>query len=161
MGWLANLLGGNLGPVLNEVGSLVDQFHLSGEEKQQFKLKMEKLLQKRGSEMEITLRSTLQAKERILVAELQQGDSYTKRARPSVIYAGLLFIFFNYSLVPAIGYLLGKVIPPLELPAAFWAGWSGIVATWTIGRTMEKRGRSDRLTNAITGSAKSKLLDTN
>jgi len=40
------------------------------------------LVQARDSEMEETLRAEIQAKERVLVAELQQGDKYTKRRTP-------------------------------------------------------------------------------
>lgn len=120
---------------------------------------MESLLQKRDSEIEQTLRSELQAKERILVAELQQGDAYTKRARPTVVYAGLASTLFNYTIVPVLSKILGADIEPLKLPEEFWYGWSGIVATWSVGRTMEKRGASNPASRAITGSQRSSLLD--
>jgi hypothetical protein len=154
MGWFSKIIGGGLGTLVEQVGGVVDKFHLSGEEKQRFKLELESLLQKRESEMESTLRSQLQAKERILVAELQQGDSYTKRARPTVVYVGLGFIFFNYCLVPLIAHLSGNQQAGLkmDLPPGFWAGWSGIVATWSVGRTFEKKGVHNRWTRAITGS---------
>lgn len=144
--------------MVEQVGGVVDKFHLSGEEKQKFMLEMEALIQKRDSEIESTIRAELQAKERVLVAELSQGDSYTKRTRPTVVYAGLGFIAFNYCLVPIISKILGVDIAPLELPAHFWYGWSGIVATWSIGRSAEKRGASSQLTRTIIGSPGSKLL---
>jgi hypothetical protein len=159
MSWFTKLFSGSVGTLVDKVGGVVDKFHLSGEEKQKFILEMETLVQKRDSEIEATIRTELQAKERVLVAELSQGDSYTKRARPSVVYAGLAFIAFNYCLVPVISKIAGQGIKPLDLPAEFWYGWSGIVATWSIGRTAEKRGVSNRLTRTITGSARSKLLD--
>ncbi len=152
MSWLSKIFSGSVGSVVEQVGGVVDKFHLSGEEKQNFKLKLEALLQQRDSEIEESLRSELQAKERILVAELTQGDSYTKRARPTVVYAGLVFIFVNYVLVPVISDLFGTRMEAFQLPTAFWAGWSGIVGTWSVGRTLEKRGATDRVTRAITGS---------
>ena len=160
MSWLTKILGSSIGSVVNQVGDVVDKFHLSGEEKQKFKLAMEALLQKRDSEIEATIRSELQAKERVLVAELTQGDKYTKRARPTVVYAGLAFIFFNYCVVPVISKLVHAPVEPLVLPNAFWAGWSGIVATWTIGRTFEKRGAENMFTRIVTGSKEhSRILD--
>lgn len=159
MSWLTNILSGGVGTLVEQVGGVVDKFHLSGEEKQRFKLELETLLQKRNSEIEETVRSELQAKERILVAELTQGDNYTKRARPTVVYAGLAFIFLNYCLVPIIGKLSGLDIPELQLPTGFWAGWSGIVATWSVGRSMEKRGASSRFSRAVTGRSGSRLFD--
>jgi hypothetical protein len=154
MGWFSKIIGGGFGTLVEQVGGVVDKFHLSREEKQKFKLELESLLHKRESEMESTLRSQMQAKERILVAELQQGDSYTKRARPTVVYVGLLFIFFNYCLVPLLVHLFGnrQAAFQMDLPGGFWAGWSGIVATWSVGRTFEKRGSHNRWTRAITGS---------
>jgi hypothetical protein len=146
MGFIGNILSGGLGPLVNSVGNVVDQFHLSGGEKQQFKLQMESLLQQRDAEVEETIRTELGAKERVLVAELTQGDSYTKRARPTVVYAGLVFIFVNYTIAPLLG--LGA----LELPAEFWVAWGGIVATWSIGRSAEKRGTRNKLISTITGS---------
>ena len=86
------------------------------------------------------------------MAELQQGDKFTKRARPLVVYAGLAFIGINYVVVPIVALVNNVVVEPIPLPTEFWAGWSGIVATWSIGRSLEKRGSQNRVTSAITGS---------
>jgi len=166
MGWLSTILGGSAGSIVKEVGNIADRFHLSGEEKQQFKLEMESLLQKRDSELEQTLRQELQAKEQVLVAELSQGDNYTKRARPTVVYFGLGLIFLNYCLIPGLQLLMGAqsscptgsnptdchIAGGIELPAEFWWAWGGIVGTWAIGRSFEKAGASNRLIRAVTGS---------
>lgn len=152
MSWLTQILSASTGNVIKQIGDVIDRFTVTGDEKNTFQLKMKQLLQEKDVVVEKQLSSTLQAKERILITELQQSDSYTKRARPTVVYAGLFFIFFNYSLVPAIAYLFGQVISPLSLPAAFWAGWSGIVATWSIGRTIEKKGKQNSITGVITGT---------
>ncbi len=159
MNWISKLLGGSVGGVVEQIGGVVDKFHLSGEEKQRFKLEMEALLQKRDSEIEQSLRAELQAKEHVLVAELTQGDNYTKRARPTVVYAGLAFIVFNYCLVPTAQSLLGVDVQEFALPTAFWAGWSGIVATWSIGRTIEKRGGRNAFTRVVVGGGAPSLLD--
>lgn len=152
MSWISALLGKLSGNFVKDISDVVDKFHLSGEEKQTFSLALETLLQKRDSETEVTLRTELAAKERVLVAELQQGDAYTKRARPTVVYFGLVIIFINYSLVPIIGALFSIAVPILALPTAFWAGWSGIVATWSIGRSLERRGIQNKVVSFVTGS---------
>lgn len=167
MNWLTNILGGSAGNIIGEVGNIADKFHLSGEEKQQFKLEMEALLQKRDSEIEQTVRKELESKERVLVAELAQGDNYTKRARPTVVYFGLGLIFLNYCLIPGIQFLRGEatascivnnevkqcaVNSGINLPEEFWWAWGGIVGTWAIGRSLEKSGASNRAVRAITGS---------
>lgn len=159
MSWIGNILSGGLGETVKAVGAIADKFHLSGEEKQAFALEMEKLLQERDSEIEQTIRAELGAKERVLVAELTQGDNYTKRARPTVVYAGLAFIVFNYCVVPAVSRWFGATnVTPLELPPEFWYGWSGIVATWSVGRSMEKRGSRSAFTGAVTGAKETSIL---
>ena len=158
MNWLSRVLSGGAGELIGQIGDVVDRFHLSGEEKQQFKLEIESLLQKRDSEIEETIRIELQAKERVLIAELAQDDKFTKRARPTVVYAGLAFIGFNFCIVPVFAKLFGADMQPLQLPKEFWYGWSGIVATWSIGRSAEKRGMRNRLTSAITGNEERRLL---
>ena len=160
MTWINKLLGSGAKEVLNGVDSLLGRFKASPQEKQEFRLEMERLLQERDREIEETLRAELGAKERVLVAELQQGDNYTKRARPTVVYAGLVFIFFNYCIVPAVQTLASVNAKSFDLPTEFWVAWGGIVATWSIGRTAERRGAQNRAVSAITGNPPtSKLLD--
>jgi hypothetical protein len=165
MSWLTDFIGGNAANVVGELGKIVDQFHMSDQEKTQFKLEMEALLQKRESEIEVTVRSVIESKERVMVAELNQGDSYTKRARPTVVYAGLAFIFLNYCIIPGVQYVSGNapvqcvkgvtdcvIASGIQLPQEFWWAWAGIVGTWSIGRSFEKSGVNNRVTNLITGS---------
>ncbi len=152
MSIISKILGGGIKEVLGGVDKLIGRFKASPEEKQAFKLELEKLLQQKDAEIEETIRAELGAKERVLVAELQQGDSYTKRARPTVVYAGLVFIFFNYVVVPTVQSFTGALIKPFDLPTEFWAAWGGIVATWSIGRSAEKRGAKSKTVSLITGT---------
>ena len=154
MSWIGNLLGTSVDKVIGSVGGIIDDLNTSDEEKSAAKLELQKLLQTDRNEIQETLRSELAAKERVLVAELNQDDAYTKRARPTVVYMGLLFILFNYVIYPASN--LG--IEALALPTEFWVAWGGIVGTWSIGRSAEKVGIKNKLTNAVTGS-KPTMLD--
>lgn len=160
MSWFSDLFSGGAGTIIEKVSDTIDQFHLSGEEKQQFKIQLQTLMQARDSEIEQTMRKNLEARERILVAELQQGDTYTKRARPTVVYFGLVMIALNYFFVPLISQLTGGEAQTFPLPGEFWAAWGGIVATWAIGRSFEKRGARNKTTQHITGTKPiSSLLD--
>ncbi|MDM7859465.1 3TM-type holin [Alteromonas sp. ASW11-36] len=160
MSWFTDLFSGSAGTIIEKVGNTIDQFHLSGEEKQQFKIELQRLMAARDSEIEQTMRKNLEARERILVAELQQGDTYTKRARPTVVYFGLVMIALNYFVVPLISQITSGTPDPFPLPGEFWAAWGGIVATWAIGRSFEKRGVQNQMTRAVTGERqRSSLLD--
>ena len=97
------------------------------------------------------------AKASIIVAEMAQSDNYTKRARPTVVYAGLAMIAINHVIFPIVGRgvaLWGDVaqlaqitplIEPVVLPTAFWTAWGGIVSTWVLGRSIEKKGAQGKL----------------
>lgn len=175
MSWFSNLFSGGVEKVVEKVGDTIDDLTLSKEEKQEFKLKLQQIWMQRESEIETTVRKNLEAKERILVAELQQGDSYTKRARPSVVYFGLIMIALNYFLLPVLLLISGhadklqtcneisredriELVCEREtlfpLPQEFWVAWGGIVATWAVGRSFEKSAASNKLSRAVTGSKK-------
>ena len=157
MSFLGKVFSAAGGGLVKTVGGLVDDLHLSGEEKQDFKLKFETLLQQRDSAIEQTIRAELNAKMQVVRAELLQGDTYTKRARPTVIYFGLLVIFFNYCLVPLVQTFMGTELQPFALPTEFWFAWGGIVSTYAIGRSAEKRGARGRVVTAVTGGSANKV----
>jgi hypothetical protein len=141
---------------VGKIFGLVDDLQLSGEEKQQFKLQMETLLQQRDSEIEQTYRAEMDAHKTIALAEIQSGDRYVKYARPSVIYGGIFVIFANYILMPIIALIWNLKIPEFQLPAEWWYAWTGIVSVYSIGRSAERRGVSNihakRLISQVTGN---------
>lgn len=146
MSFLGTLFSGV--DIVGSVAKIADDFHLSGEEKQKFKLDIETLMQKRDAKLQDTLMTELKAKERIIVAELTQGDKLTKWARPMVVYAGLVFMCVNNVVGPWAAHFFGQEIPAIDMPTEFWFAWGGIVATWSVGRTKEKMG----IPNKIAGS---------
>jgi len=156
MGKLTSLMSRGL---LDSVGNIADKFIQTPDEKAAFKVELEKVLQQRDKEVEQTIRAELQAKERIIVAEMAQGDNYTKRARPTVIYFGLAIIAFNYCLIPLVQLATDMTVEAFTLPAEFWLAWGGCVGVYNIGRSMEKRGNRNKLTQAAVGSKPLNLLD--
>jgi hypothetical protein len=159
MSFFKKLFSGGASKLIKTISDTVDEFNLSDEEKQEFKLKMETLVSKRDSEIEQTLRKELEAKERVLIAELNQSDNYTKRARPTLVYAGLLFIFLVHVVTPIVANFTDVVIIDIELPQEFWYTWASVVATWSIGRSSEKIIPSNKASRAVTGTKKINLLD--
>jgi len=152
-----------LGSVADFARSLVDRFFPPEATPEQ------KLAATEAMAREIAQRDS--AKASIMVAEMQQGDRYTKRARPTVVYAGLLMIGINYVLFPLLARLaafayvalghgtppaeLVALLKPLDLPAGFWTAWGGVVGTWVLGRSMERRGVSGnlgKLVSLVTGN---------
>ena len=151
LGKIVSAVSSPMGFVKEAMGVLGNVFG-SKEEQQKFELNLLQMTQQRDSEIEETLRAEMAAKERVLVAELNQGDNYTKRARPTVVYAGLGIVFLNHIVLPWIAAFAQIEVPKIEVPPIFWTGWSGIVITWSIGRSADKMGSKKKVISAITGS---------
>ena len=151
--WLDKILGGGAEAILNGVKGIIGKFKMDPAEKKAFELEAEKLIHERFLSMQAQTTAELQAKERIIVAELQQGDNYTKRARPTIIYAGLFIVFADWlaGVVAALGWP-SIALPPI--PVEFWVTWGGVTGTYAIGRSAEKRGVENSFTRIVTGNGK-------
>jgi len=117
---------------------------MSDAEKAEAQLKLQEILDAREQQI-------MAAQRDIIVAEMAQTDSFTKRARPMLIYAGLLFIFLVHVAFPIIAFISGKAQPLLSLPAEFWWAWSATVGIWSIGRSAERMGSQNKAVGIITG----------
>jgi len=151
--FLSKIFASGIGELATGIGNLVGQFKLNPGEKAQLSLELQKLVAEREKTAIGQINTEIDARMKVMVAELSQGDAYTKRARPTLAYAGLVAMAVNHVILPWVTYLLGKEIPVINLPTEFWLGWSGVVATWSIGRTMEKRGNGNKVTTMITGNS--------
>lgn len=174
MSFIDRVLSSSSGSFLDKASAAIKRFVTTDKDRLELANEMEELLQQRDAEVEQTIRAELGAKERTLVAELQQGDNYTKRARPTVVYAGLVFIAINHVLFPMSARMLtlfagealsteeiAMLTAPIDLPTEFWAAWGGICSVWVLGRSAERRGIHNKLVSAITGTKKnnSSILD--
>jgi hypothetical protein len=143
-----------VGGILKPVASIIDEFHTSGEEKAAAKLKLVEIQANIAVEMEKAIQAETDAKEAIIVAEMQQGDLYTKRARPTIVYAGLGIAFLNHVILPWTAYFIGKSLPSIDMPSEFWISWASVVGIWSIGRSAERRGMQNKMLSVITGNEK-------
>ena len=160
MSIFSKLFGGGLSGLIDSVKDVIDTFTLTKEEKQEFQLEMQSRLMQIEQELETTYRTELESRADIIKAEMAQGDRYTKRARPTVIYTGLAFIFLVYVILPIIAYLSGKsaaAMPEVQLPAEFWWAWATIVSVYGAGRSAEKLGITNKITQLATGSGAYKI----
>lgn len=153
MSWITEIIGGGFQGIASGVSDILGAVGIdNSKDKHKISLKIQELVALKAAAVAKQIHKETEAKERILVAELTQGDNFTKRARPTVVYSGLGIVFINHMVLPWISFFLGMNIPIIDIPDIFWTGWSGIVMTWSIGRTMEKRGSENKLVKLITGS---------
>lgn len=125
---------------------------MSEQEKAVAQIKIEEMLESRETALIDMQRS-------VITAEMAQGDNYTKRARPTIVYFGLVAIGLVHVLLPMVAWMVlmatGKPLtnmPDISLPSQFWATWGGVCSIWVIGRSFEKRGQSGKMLSLITGS---------
>jgi len=143
-----------LGSVADLAKGLVDRFlppAATETEKLATQLQLQQMLETRES----TLLETQRA---IITAEMAQGDGFTKRARPSIVYFGLVAIGLVHVLLPMVAWVYlvttGSALsnmPTIVLPEQFWLTWGGVCSIWIIGRTTERFGLTNKITAAITG----------
>lgn len=155
MSIFSEIIGGNLGKLFKDV---VGTFKLDPAVKAQMEKEIDDHAQELAlkqlelqNEAEKREANLVSAQRDIIVAEMNQGDNFTKRARPAVVYAGLMFILLDNVVLPYISFFTSKPLPTVELPSEFWWAWTGVVGVWMVGRTMEKRGAVDKVTKTITG----------
>ena len=137
-----------LGTIADLAKGIIDKFlpdKMSDAEKAQAQIQLQEMLQKRET-------SIVEAQSKIIISEMQQADNYTKRARPTLVYSGLVFIFMVHVAFPILAYLIKDSLPALSLPEAFWWAWSGVCGVWVLGRSAEKRGATGKLVGMLTGN---------
>ena len=131
-----------IGSVADFAKSVVDRIFppaADPDEKLRAETQLKQMLEDRES-------TVVQAKATVMTAELNQDDAYTKRGRPTIIYAGLAFIGMVHVLFPIVAWsvlaIQGSAIkmPELSLPAEFWMAWGGAVSIYILGRSNEKSG---------------------
>lgn len=77
-----------------------------------------------------------------------------------IVYAGLLFILIINVIVPIVYLIINGSVPNgqlIELPEQFWWAWGSVVGVYGAGRSAEKLGLANKVTQAITGSNASKI----
>lgn len=142
---IQDVLGSSL---LDSVKGIISQFHMSPEDKAKLQAQLDtEKDQFVAAEHDYNSKLNDIAGQNIR-AEAQSGDKFTARARPAVIWVGLLMFFWNYCVVPTAG--LHWHIPSLSIPDTFSEIW-GIVATgYVFNRTLDK-------TMALPGDSQVKL----
>jgi hypothetical protein len=172
---IGQFISGSGANLINVLTDSVDRFVTTPEEKEKLKQEllklqigqqqnerefiatMETLTQQREKEIEETIRKELEVKQNILMAELNQDDKFTKRARPTVVYVGLAFILLEllglrHIIMHHIGIDKEMVENSDQVLKMFLGVWGGVLGVYSIGRSVEKRGTRNSWTSLITGN---------
>jgi hypothetical protein len=136
---LTDILGGNL---LTGIKGIIGQFVVDPTERAKLETQAATLAAQQAALVEQTVQKEIEAKASIIKAELEQGDTYTKRARPTIVYVGLGAMLINYVACPWLAYFSKGAanLPQILIPGDFWTVWGGVCGAYVIGRTVEKSG---------------------
>lgn len=162
MPFFRKIFSGGVKDVVESIGSVADKFIHTKEEKEQARIEMMSRLMQIESELEETYKTEIQSRAEIIKAEMAQGDNFTKRARPTIVYSGLIFICIVYVIVPVLAYISGQppeAMPQIELPSEFWWAWATVVGVYGVGRSAEKVGITNKITELATGSGANKIKE--
>jgi hypothetical protein len=130
---LTTILGKNLGEF---VADIIGKFKVDPTVKAQLEQELA-LVQPHLREIEIEANTKLNdiAGQNIR-AETQSEDAYVRRGRPTVLYVGLIVIFWNYCITPIVGLHWG--LKPVEIPSDFWWTWGVISTGYVFNRTAQE-----------------------
>ena len=130
---IQDVLGGSL---LDSLKGLISQFHMSPEDKAKLQAQLDQEKDAvTAAEHDYNTKLNDIAGQNIR-AEETSGDKFTQRARPAVIWVGLLMFVWNYCLVPTAG--LHWHVPALPIPDTFMEIWGIVVTGYVFNRTVDK-----------------------
>ena len=138
LGGSADKIGAGIKNVLGGVEGILDEVITNKEELAEVKMKIkEKELEYEKLATDQYLKE-LDTRVDIIKSEMSQGDVFTKRARPSVVYSGLLFVAIIHVILPIVSFAMKEPLPDITLPSEFWWAWGTVVGVYGVGRTYEK-----------------------
>lgn len=130
---IKDVLGNSL---IDSVKGIIEQFHMSPEDKAKINAQIDAEKDAfTSAENDYNVKLNDIAGQNIR-AEEQSGDKFTQRARPAVIWVGLLMFFWNYCVVPTAG--VHWHVPALPIPDTFSEIWGVVVTGYVFSRTADK-----------------------
>jgi hypothetical protein len=126
------------GDPIGGISKLIEEFHLSPEQKTQIQAAAAQL-EERREEIEAARDQALDdiAGQNIR-AETESQDKYTARARPTFLYIIEGILFWNFILLPSMQLATGKPPAPIVLPSDLLWLFGACVLGYTGARSLDK-----------------------
>tara|TARA_B100000029_G_scaffold137614_1_gene132508 strand:+ start:368 stop:823 length:456 start_codon:yes stop_codon:yes gene_type:complete len=120
------------GEAFSLVKDVVGKFIGDPDQRHKAEMEVQALAAQREAQLEETLRSRMAMTSDIIKSEMSQGDTFTKRARPMLVYWGMVLVTVDH----LASLFIERQLP--DLPEQFWLAWGGVVSIWIVGRSAEK-----------------------
>jgi len=143
--WIKGLFSADVSNVIGEVGSMVESFQAGHLGKKELALEIERMIHERDERVALQISAEMTAKTSVIMAELKQEDAYTKRARPTIVYTGPLLVLFIVAVHYSNGFWGTKEVAIPEIVYWYLSTWAGVVGTYVIGRSHEKKGQLGKI----------------
>jgi hypothetical protein len=126
------------GDPIKSIGDIINQFHLSPEEKAK--------LQQAAQQLELQHEEIEAAREQAfaeiqsanITAETRSEDAYVRRARPTFLYVIILGMFWSLIVAPVMNAFLHRQVLPMEIPNSYLELFGISFLGYTGARTWEK-----------------------
>lgn len=149
--WLKNIFASGVTEAAERIGAVVNDFAENHTGKKERDIKVMQILAEQGNAQIELVMSELDVRSKVMIAELTQDDKWTKRARPMIIYTGLVgAILEGFATLPFTDIVF-------RLSPDFWKGWTIAVGIYALGRSAEKLGSSGgigKIAEWVTGNKK-------
>lgn len=151
MGGFAQIFKGLVGgDPLKSIADLIEQFHLSPEQKAQMQQAAQELEVKRDEIEAARDEALAEIQSRNITAETTSGDPYVRRARPTFLYVMILGIAFSIIIFPMLNLIAHKGLLMVPIPDAYLELFGVSFLGYTGARTWEKtRGTTDDIRDTL------------
>jgi hypothetical protein len=141
------LVGGD--PV-KSIGDLVDQFHMSPEQKAQLGLAQDQLETQRDQIEAAQAEALASVQSANITAETKSEDAYVRRARPTFLYVMIIGIAFSIIVFPFVNLIAHRGLVMVPIPDAYLELFGVGFLGYTGARTWEKtRGTTSEVQDTL------------
>lgn len=151
MGGFAQIFKGLVGgDPLKSIGDLIDQFHLSPEQKAQMQQAAQELEEKRDEIEAARDEALAEIQSKNITAETTSEDAYVRRARPTFLYVMIVGVAFSIIIFPILNLVAHKGLVMVPIPDAYLQLFGISFLGYTGARTWEKtRGTTDDIRDTL------------
>jgi Holin of 3TMs, for gene-transfer release len=138
------------GDPVKSIGDLVDQFHMSPEQKAQIQQAAQQLEVQRDQIEAARDEALADLQSKNITAETQSEDAFVRRARPSFLYVMIVGIAFSIIVFPILNLVTHKGLQMVEIPSAYLDLFGVSFLGYTGARTWEKtRGTTQDIQSTL------------
>jgi len=141
------LMGGD---PLKSIGDLIDQFHVSPEQKAQMQQAAQALEVQREQIEAARDEALADLQSKNIIAETTSEDAFVRRARPSFLYVMIIGIAFSIIVFPILNLVTHRGLQVVDIPDAYLQLFGVAFLGYTGARTWEKtRGTTEDIQSTL------------